>query len=162
MKWRGVQVAMCATALLVACGGGGGGAGGGSAGMGPTSSVSGNVPAPSAGPGDTAAYFPLAAGSSGLYDEAATSTAGFPTTAQNTIIVSGTKSVLGATAAMFSVRSTAPGCTPFDEFFAASAGSVTFYGNDLASDALTNQTVPYTQLLFPVSAGPVSKVVGTG
>ena len=56
-----VWLAIFCCAGLIACGGGGGGGGGSASGR-PAGAVTGNGLAPSTGPGDTASYFPSAAG----------------------------------------------------------------------------------------------------
>jgi hypothetical protein len=99
----------------------------------------------------------MAVGDSWLYDEPTAISATTPG-AQDSVTVSGTKTVLGAATSVFSIASTATGATTFDQYFSASAGGITFYGNNDSTDLVTNHTVPYAQILFPVVPGHVSHI----
>lgn len=160
------RLTLCALAVLAlslaACGGGGGGGdgggGGGSSGGGATSKVTGTGAAPSTGPGDTGALFPVAVGSAWLYDGADSAAPGQVTL--ETVTVTGTTTVQGAAVSVFHITDNA-GNTPFDQYYAASAGGITDYGNSDATDVVTNALVPSPVLLFPATPGTISHVVGT-
>lgn len=167
----GGRLDLCALAVLTlslaACGGGGGGggdAGGGgntggvASGGGTTGTVTGTAPAPSTGPGDTSALFPSAAGSVWLYD--GTDSASPGQTSLETVGVTGTTTVKGATVAVFHVTDSTGG-TPFDQYYATSAGGVTDYGNSDATDTVTNALVPAPVLVFPPTVATIAHVVGT-
>jgi hypothetical protein len=162
----GGRLTLCALAVLtlslVACGGGGGGSSGGgsggSSGGGTAGTVTGTAAAPSTGPGDTSALFPSAVGSVWLYDGTDSAMPG--QASLETVTVTGTTTVKGATVAVFHVTDSV-GDTPFDQYYAASAGGVTDYGNSDTTDTMTNALVPAPALLFPAMPGTISHVVAT-
>lgn len=159
----GSRLTLCALAVLTlslaACGGGGGSSGGEKGGGGGTTGmVTGTAPAPSTGPGDTSALFPGAVGSAWLYDGTDSATPG--RTSLETVSVTGTTTVKGATVSVFHVADST-GDTPFDQYYAISAGGVTDYGNSDATDVITNAMVPAPALLFPPTAATISHVVAT-
>jgi hypothetical protein len=138
--------------VVAGCGGGGNGSGGG-----PT--LTGSAFAPSTGPGDTSAYFPVGAADQWQYDESTTSPTATSPTGVLTVAVNGTKTVLGANATVLTQTDTNPGGN-YDRYFAVSAGGVTNLGNTDSTDTLTPLIIPYVQLLFPVQTGTISTVVG--
>lgn len=146
------------SALVSGCGGGGGGSGGSSGG--PTGSTTGNTPAPSTGPGDVSHYFPVATGDTWQFDMPGSVNPNGDE-AQATIAVTGTASVLGQTTNVFHVSSDSVTASPVDQYYTSSLGGVTAYGNNDSTDPVTPHIVPYAQLLFPVSPGPVSGVTVT-
>jgi len=137
-----------------ACGGGGGG-GGSSPPPGP--SVTGSGSAPSTGPGDTMAYFPLAAGNQWLYNSTDSSTNTPSLIFDVTAAVNGTKTVQGQSATIVT-RTNSP--TPVDQYYASSAGGITYFGTSDPADTITPLLIPYPQMLFPVSTGTVSSITG--
>lgn len=155
---------LVAGAGLSACGGGGGGGGSGGGGSGSGGnpnqpSVAGTGVAPAAGPGDASGYFPVNVGSAWFYDETDSGTNVNTTTAQASTTVTGTKAEAGGvTASIFRQSSSAVGFASFDNFYAASGGGITFYGNDDPTDPITNQISPVPQLLFPLAVGPISSI----
>jgi hypothetical protein len=157
MACRNIAAFFFVAGTLVACGGGGGG----TTATGPVGTTSGNIAAPASGPGDVAGYFPMTNGDTWLYDEPS-SVSSTTIGAQATVTVSGTKTVIGTTTSVFSLSTTATGATAFDQYYGASPGGVTFYGNNDPTDQITNKTIPYAQLLFPVAAGPASHITGSG
>jgi hypothetical protein len=144
-------------ALLGACGGGGGG-GGSSA---PVASVTGNVAAPAAGPGDTANYFPSAIGNSWLYDDAFTPAALNLYTGFTTITATGAATVAGASVIAFAQSSTVTGINSVTNYYAQSGGGLTFYGTNNAQDPVTPHIIPYAELLYPVQVGTVSSLMAS-
>jgi len=148
--------ALGAVLLLSSCGGGGGSS---SVAAPPSTqeSTTGNVPAPTTGPGDAAQYFPLAIGDSWQYDMPGTYTVA-AIGAQAAVTVTGTAVVDGQTTSIFSYTTDAAGASGEDQYYASSGGGITFYGNNQASDTVTPATIPYAQLMFPVTPGQVSSV----
>jgi hypothetical protein len=154
---RFVLVLVASFLLLPGCGGGGG-----DGGTPPIASpvVSGNVPAPSTGPGDTAEYFPNGIGNGWTLDYTATDSGSRPVTGRLTVSVTGTKSVMGVNATILAQVDSGSGIGSSENYYYLSPGGITHYGNNDSTDTLTPQIVPYAQLLFPVSSGTVSSVTG--
>ncbi len=141
--------------LLSACGGGGGG--GGNSAPGPT--ISGNTFAPISGPGDTSHYFPAAAGNEWSYNGSSTDSASTTTLAIVSVAVTGTRTIQGAMATVFTTSGSPGQPATFDENYGISNGGVTALGNTNPSDTISPLIIPYAQQLFPVQAGPVSSVI---
>jgi len=165
---RTIQTARRVCYRMARAHGGGGGGGGGT--TTPTSAGTQCIrpirPAPSAGPGDVSSFFPSAVR---FHLVVRCKPLQAPphrprtTTARASITISGTKTVLGASTSVFSLSSDAAGFVPIDQYYASSGGvESTAYGNSDSTDLLTSQVVPYAQLLFPVQAGSVSNVIGSG
>jgi hypothetical protein len=150
--------------LVSACGGGGSGStggGGGGGGGGNTPPVTGNGTAPPSGPGDTQAYYPLANTNAWDYNYTTTDPQAVTPSGILGTQVTGTKTLMGLNAAiLYRYDPTSP--SPVSEsYYNVGPGGVTYLGNDVASDTLTPQLVPYVQQLFPVTLGTVSTVKGT-
>jgi hypothetical protein len=152
---------LLATVLLglTSCGGSGGSGGGGTPPP-PTPSVTGNGLAPSTGPGDTAAYFPVGAGDKWVFDYTTTDPKAPAPSGTVTVSVNGTKTIMGATATVYSRSDSANPAGSYDEYFAVGNGGVTALGNTDTTDKISPLIIPYVQLLFPVGLGQVSQVVG--
>jgi hypothetical protein len=122
--------------------------------------VTGNVFAPSSGPGDSDSYFPVGVQDQWVYDYTSDDPNAPAPSGTLTVTVTGTKTVQNVTATVFSgVDSNAPGT--IDEYYYVSDGGVTALGNTDPGDPLSPLLIPYAQLLFPVSLGQVSQVTGT-
>jgi hypothetical protein len=76
------------------------------------------------------------------------------------LTVTGTKSIQGANATVFSRQDSTNPAGNYDEYFAVGKGGVTALGNTDSSDTISPLIIPYVQLLFPVGIGPVSTVTG--
>ena len=142
--------------VLPACGGGGGGSGGGP----PQPSVTGNGSAPSTGPGDTSAYFPVGAQDSWVFDFTTNDPSASATSGTQTATVTGTKMIGSANATVFNIVNTTRTAGPYDTYFAVSNGGVTALGNTDPTDTVSPLIVPYVQLLFPVGLGQISQLTG--
>lgn len=150
-----IRVALTLTlGLMESCGGGGGG----SSAPGPT--VTGSGSAPSTGPGDTMAYFPLAQGNQWLYNSTDSSTNTPSLIFDVTASVNGTKTIQGQPATVVTRTESSTAAPPVDQYYASSAGGITYYGTTDPADTITPLLIPYPQLLFPVTAGTVSSVTG--
>jgi len=166
MKSQTVQALSCVAVLLLsACGGGGGYGGssgassaGGGGGGGPT--VTGTGFAPSTGPGDTSAYFPVGAGDQWQYDYSTTDPAATSRTGAFTVAVNGTKTVQGATATVLTHTDSNDPRGNYDSYFGVTPGGVTNLGNTDSGDTITPLIIPYVQLPFPVQTGTISTIVG--
>jgi hypothetical protein len=143
--------------ILAACGGEGGG-GGSAAPPGPT--VTGGGSAPSSGPGDTMAYFPLAAGNQWLYNSTDSSTNTPSLIFDVTAAVNGTKTVQGQLATTFTRSNSSTTAAPIDQYYASSGGGISYLGTTDPADTITPLLIPYPQLLFPVVTGTVSSISG--
>jgi hypothetical protein len=152
-----VSVALTLTlgALIGSCGGGGGGS---LAPSGPT--VTGNAAAPSTGPGDVMAYFPLAAGNQWLYNSTDSSTNTPTLIFDVTAAVNGTTTVQGSLATIVTHTNSSTAAAPIDQYYASSGGGITVLGTTDPADTITPLLVPYPQLLFPVTTGTVSSITG--
>lgn len=141
---------------LVSCGGGGGGGSGGPPPP-PQPSVTGNGFAPTSGPGDTSSYFPTGLQDQWRFDF----TTDDPTQPSGpvSVTVTGTKTVQGVSATVFTRGDSLNSAGP-DSYFAVGNGGVTALGNTDPTDTISPLIVPYVQALFPVSLGQVSQVVG--
>jgi hypothetical protein len=143
-------------ALMESCGGGGGG--GSSVPPGPT--VTGNGSAPNAGPGDTMAYFPLAAGNQWLYNSTDSSTNTPSLIFDVTAAVNGTTTIQGQLATIVTHTNSSTATAPIDQYYASSGGGITVLGTTDPADTITPLIIPYPQLLFPVNTGTVSSITG--
>jgi hypothetical protein len=152
-----VLVASALSLILAACGGGGGG-GGAATPPGPT--VTGSGPAPSSGPGDTMAYFPLVAGNQWLYNSTDSGTNTPSLIFDVTVAVNGTKTIQGQLATIFTRSDSSTTAAPTDQYYASSGGGITYLGTTDPVDTITPLLIPYPQLLFPVATGTVSSITG--
>ena len=145
---------------LVSCGGGGGGGGGGGDGSTPppTTNVTGNGFAPASGPGDTSSYFPVGTQDRWDFDYTTNDPSAPAPTGSASIEVTGTKTVQGVAATVFT-HTDASVSGSFDQYFSLSNGGVTALGNTDSGDSISPLIIPYVQLLFPVGIGQVSNVV---
>ena len=141
-----------------ACGGGGGSQ---STSGPPAAAVTGNGLAPSTGPGDTASYFPSSAGDQWSFNYTTSDTTALSPYAIVGVAVSGTKTVQGVSATVFTRTDPTVASGGFDQYFYVNAGGVTLLGNNDAADSITPLIAPYVELLFPVQVGSVSSLSGT-
>jgi hypothetical protein len=148
-----VALTLMLGALMGSCGGGGS-----SAPPGPT--VTGNGSAPSTGPGDAMAYFPLAAGNQWLYNSTDSSTNTPLLIFDVTAAVNGTKTVQGQLATILTHTNSSTAAAPTDQYYASSGGGITYLGTTDPADTITPLLIPYPQLLFPVTTGTVSSIAG--
>jgi hypothetical protein len=144
----------CVTAvLLAACSSGGGSSG---------PKVTGNGFAPDAGPGDVERYAPSTVGNRWWLTYTASATGAADTRGLLTETVVNPKTILGVSASVISqVDSSAAGTFAGESYYFTSLGGVTYLGNDDIDDTITQQLVPYPQLLFPVALGTVATITGT-
>jgi len=156
----GTCSALAVAALLASCGGGGGGGDGSNGGTPPPPppTVTGNVFAPTTGPGDTENYFPSSTGNKWFMTFASAETGGAGTSGISTTSVTGTKTVLGVSAKVLLQEDSTGGTGSLENYYAISAGGITFVGDNDTEDDITPQLVPWAQLLFPVNLGTVSSL----
>ncbi|HWS70075.1 MAG TPA: hypothetical protein VN325_45515 [Steroidobacteraceae bacterium] len=145
---------------VISCGGGSGGASGGGAGGPPSPSVTGNGPAPSSGPGDANGYFPVGAQDQWVLDTITDDPKAPAPYGTATVTVTGTKTIQGANATVYTRSDSVNPAGNYDQYFAVGNGGVTALGNTDPGDSISPLLIPYVQLLFPVSVGQVSQVVG--
>lgn len=151
-------VAILLPVLMAACGGGGGGG----AQPTPTPSVTGSQFAPTSGPGDTQLYFPLGAGDQWFYNTTTNDPKASAPTGFSVVSVNGTHTVKNVSATVVTTASQTGASTgTSDNYYYASAGGITYLGNNDATDGITPLIIPYPQLLFPVNTGQVARIVGT-
>ena len=153
-------IALIAAVLLASCGGGGGGGGGSGGGTPPPPppTVTGNVFAPTTGPGDTENYFPSSTGNKWFMTYASTETGAAGISGISTTSVTGTRTVLGVSAKVLLQEDSTGNTGSIENYYAISAGGITFVGDNDAEDDITPQLVPWAQLLFPVNLGTVSSL----
>ena len=144
---------------LISCGGGGGGGGGGAPPP-PSPSVTGNGFAPAGGPGDTNSYFPNAAQDQWRFDFTTDDPRATAPSGTVTLTVTGTKTIQGASATVYTRSDPTSSSGGFDQYFAVGNGGVTALGNTDPGDTISPLLIPYVQALFPISLGQVSQVVG--
>ena len=148
-------IALIAAVLLASCGGGG--SGGGTPPP-PPPTVTGNVFAPTTGPGDTENYFPSSTGNKWFMTYASTETGAAGISGISTTSVTGTRTVLGVSAKVLLQEDSTGNTGSIENYYAISAGGITFVGDNDAEDDITPQLVPWAQLLFPVNLGTVSSL----
>jgi hypothetical protein len=146
--------------VLTACGGGGGGGGSGGPPPPPAPIVTGNGFAPTTGPGDTNSYFPTGAQDQWLFDFTTDDPKALAQAGTVTIAVTGTKTIQGVSATVYTRADPTSSSGGYDEYFAVGNGGVTALGNTDPGDLISPLIIPYVELLFPVSLGQVSQVVG--
>lgn len=138
-----------AVATLSSCGGGGGGA--------PEPVVAGTGLAPTDGPGDTTQLFPALIGDTWSYDVVASGIGVAATHSVGTTTVIGTGTIAGVAARVFELRDSSV-AGRMQTWVNVRPGGISRLGNDDAGDDITPRIVPYVELAFPVSLGPVSTV----
>lgn len=146
---RALAMAIAVTALSSCGGGGGGGA--------PEPIVTGTGLASADGPGDTAQLFPALIGDTWSYDVATSGTGIAATHSLGTTTVIGTGTIAGVAARVFELRDSVADQT-MQTWVNVRPGGISRLGNDDAGDDITPRIVPYVELTFPVSLGPVSTV----
>jgi len=145
-------VAALLLALLAACGGGGGGGGQPTPAPPPTSSITGSEFAPTSGPGDTQSYFPIGAGDQWFYDAMTDDPQASVSTGFSVVSINGSHTVKNVSATVVTTASPIGTSTgTLDNYYYASAGGITYLGNNDATDGVTPAIIPYPQLLFPVT-----------
>jgi hypothetical protein len=92
------------------------------------------------------------------YDEVAPNTSSTPTPGFSVITVTGTASIKGQQATVFSTVDDVAGSSS-DDYYAVSGGGVTYFGNNSSSDLVTPQITPYVELTFPAATGTSSTIV---
>lgn len=148
---------------LAGCGGGGGGGGASGTGGGNAPGVTGNIAAPTSGPGDVQRYFPLDAGNHWNYNLAG------PSPASGAVVVYGlaTASVNTATVTVGGVNATVVnfadtvGDAPSSDDFTSTGGGLTVVASNDPGNPIQSQILPVAVLTFPPLPGPVSSVTAT-
>lgn len=160
--FRRLSIAVAIAALAAACGGGGGGDGG-SAPPPPPNPSTDPLQALLTGPGDPQNYVPIGGFDSWSYNSA-TSVMGTTQYELASVSIAGNKTVLGVSTTVFAERlfGDSPGAPAYEMYYRKLPGGVGAYGNNDATDTLTAGVIPYVELLFPVTAGPVSSLTRTG
>src|SRR5205823_6103073 len=146
-----------AVLCVTSCGGGGGSGGPPPP---PPPGVTGNGFAPATGPGDTNSYFPTGAQDQWRFDFTTDDPKATAPSGTVTLTVTGTKTIQGASATVYTHSDPTSSSGGYDEYFAVGNGGVTALGNTDPGDSISPLLIPYVQLLFPVSLGQVSQVVG--
>jgi len=77
-----------------------------------------------------------------------------------TVTVTGTKTIQGANATVYTHSDSVNPAGNYDQYFAVGNGGVTALGNTDPGDTLSPLIIPYVQSLFPVALDQVSQVVG--
>ena len=103
----------------------------------------------SQGPGDIGNYFPFDQGSTWVY-QGTEESGGITTPYANTLQIIGTKLINGITTTIFHETNSSNTGVDSEDYLAKSNQTITYYGNNVATDFLTPQVGTYRQYVFPL------------